>query len=364
MHTPDEQISQYDGAAPPQDSTRTSTEILHRIFEFAPDAILLVDGRGRIAMANAQAEKMFGYDRAVLLGQLIELLVPKRFASRHVGYRSGYVHAPHTRSMGVGLELFGLRKDGTEFPVDIMLSPLESGSEHLVLAVIRDSTERKRIEAQAREAREMYFKEVHHRVKNNLQVISSLLFLQSTYTTDTNTLAILKEAQTRVKSIALIHEKLYRSPEMVKIDFVEYVRDLVSDLFRTYSVEQESIDIRIEVGDVQLEIDTAIPCGLIINELVSNALKHAFPGGGPGAISVSLSSTAQGEFRLMVGDNGHGLPPGFDPKNSTSLGLKLVTDLTKQLDGTLEVSVNGGTTFSITFRELLYIDRSQRHGTA
>jgi two-component sensor histidine kinase len=167
-----------------------------------------------------------------------------------------------------------------------------------------------------------------------------------------------------VKSIALIHEKLYRSPEMVKIDFVEYVRDLVSDLVRTYSVEQESIDIRIEVGDVQLEIDTAIPCGLIINELVSNALKHAFPGGGSGAISVSLGSTAQGEFRLVVGDNGRGLPPGFDPKNSTSLGLKLVTDLTKQLDGALEVSTDGGTTFSITFRELLYIDRSQRHGTA
>jgi PAS domain S-box-containing protein len=171
-----------------------SPEILYRIFEFAPDAILLVDGRGHIAKANAQTEKMFGYRREAIIDQPIEILIPERFARHHVGYRSGYVASPHTRPMGMGLELFGKRQDGTEFPVDIMLSPLETEQGSLTLAVVRDATERKRIETQAREAKEMYFKEVHHRVKNNLQVISSLLFLQSTYTTDPNTLGILRES--------------------------------------------------------------------------------------------------------------------------------------------------------------------------
>jgi PAS domain S-box-containing protein len=348
----------------PQPSSATtswlvdSREILYRIFEFAPDAIFLVDSQGRIAKANAQAEKMFGHHRDELIDQPIEILIPQRFATRHVGYRSGYVSAPHTRPMGMGLELFGKRKDGTEFPVDIMLSPLESEQDLLTLAVIRDATERKRIEAQARQAKEMYFKEVHHRVKNNLQVISSLLFLQSTYTTDPNTLAILNESRSRVKSIALIHEKLYRSPELVKLDFAEYVRDLVADLVRTYGLNQESLNVRTSVEDIALEVDTAIPCGLIINEIVSNALKYAFPTGSSGEISVELTPITDDKFLLIVRDDGVGLPENFDWRNSNSLGLKLVNDLTRQLDGTIEVDTSQGTTFRITFRELHYNDRS------
>jgi PAS domain S-box-containing protein len=301
---------------------------------------------------------MFGHRRNEMIDQPIEILIPERFARHHVGYRSGYISAPHTRPMGMGLELFGKRKDGTEFPVDIMLSPLESDQGSLTLAVIRDATERKRIETQAREAKEMYFKEVHHRVKNNLQVISSLLFLQSTYTIDPNILEILKESQSRVKSIALIHEKLYRSPELVRIDFAEYVRDLVADLFRTYGVHQENINLQTIVSDVNLEVDTAIPCGLIINELVSNALKYAFPPGRSGEISIELTPTAENEFLLIVRDDGVVLPKDFDWRASNTLGLKLVTDLTMQLDGTVEVDAGRGTTFRITFRELHYKERS------
>ncbi len=228
----------------------------------------------------------------------------------------------------------------------------------LVLGVVRDATERKRIEEQAREAREMYIKEIHHRVKNNLQVISSLLFLQSTHSTDPNILEILKESRSRVKSIALVHEKLYRTSEAARLDFGEYVRDLVTDLFRAYCVDQEGIRVTTVVNDVHLEVETATPCGLIINELVSNALKHAFVGRQSGELLLELESRDAGEFLLTVRDDGIGFPGGFDPQTSKSLGLRLVVDLTRQLDGTVEVEHNGGTTFRVRFRELHYMERN------
>lgn len=336
-----------------------SPEILHGIFEFAPDAILLVDGNGRIVMANAQAFRMFGYERDELIGNLIEILVPRRLASHHVGYRSGYHASPRTRPMGAGLELFGTRKDGTEFPVDIMLSPLETEQGRLTLGVIRDATERKRMEAEAIQVRETYLKEVHHRVKNNLQVISSLLFLQTVHTPDPKVLEILKESQSRVKSIALIHEKLYRSAELVRLDFADYVRDLVTDLFRSYGMDQRGIAVTVRVEAISLEIDTAIPCGLIINELVSNVLKHAFPNGQQGEVCVAMASAGERQFNLLVKDNGIGLPDGFDWRASASLGLKLVNDLTRQLDGTVQLETgNGGTAFHISFREVQYRERA------
>jgi len=335
-----------------------SAALLAQIFEFAPDAKVLVDGGGRILKANALAGTMFGYGRDELIGQHIEILIPQRFLSRHVAYRQGYMATPRTRPMGAGVELFARRKDGTEFPVDIMLSPLETDEGMLALAVVRDVTDRKRAEAETRAAREMYLKELHHRVKNNLQVISSLLFLQSTYTKDPSTLEILKDSQNRVKSIALIHEKLYRSSELTKIDFAEYVRDLVTDLFRTYGVDQGAVVVRMQIEHMTLEIDTAIPCGLIINELVSNVLKHAFPGGRTGHVVIDLAPVGPKEFTLTIQDDGVGLPKDYDWRTSTSLGLKLVTDLTRQLDGRLEVDVTNGTQFRITFREVLYKERN------
>jgi PAS domain S-box-containing protein len=351
--TPDDSESVFN-----DDTIAKSREVFYRIFEFAPDAILLVDHSGRIVKTNGQAERMFGFLRDELIGEKVEILIPRRLAERHIGYRSGYIASPHARPMGVGLDLFGRRKDDTEFPVDIMLSPLEFENGSLVLGVVRDATERKRIEGQAQEAREMYIREIHHRVKNNLQIVSSLLFLQSLHSTDPNIHEILTESQNRVKSIALIHEKLYRSAEMIRLDFAEYVGDLVLDLFRTYGVHQEGINVYTNIEDIHLEVDTAIPCGLIINELVSNVLKHAFPTGTAGEVSIALARTGPDALLLTVSDNGIGFPVGFNWHQSPSLGLKLVKDLARQLDGSVEVDSTSGTTFRITFKELQYKERS------
>ncbi|MGE3190994.1 MAG: sensor histidine kinase, partial [Vicinamibacterales bacterium] len=190
------------------------------------------------------------------------------------------------------------------------------------------------------------------------QVISSLLYLQSRHTADPHALSILTESHNRVKSIALIHEKLYRSADLTTVDFAEYVRDLVSDLFRTYGVGQEGVRVRIDVSAIALDIDTAVPCGLVVNELVTNVLKHAFPDGRRGEVVVSVRPSTRGRYLLRVSDTGVGLPDGLDWRHSTSLGLKLVGDLASQLDGTLTVNTGtGGTSVLLEFAPMQYEER-------
>jgi len=334
-----------------------SLDVLYSIFEDSPDAMIVVGGDGQILKANPRAALIFGYACDELVGLSVLNLVPERFAQRHAGLQSEYFAAPRLRPMGTGRDLPGRRKDGTEFPVDIMLSPLNQQEMPLVLAVVRDLSERNKLEAELQAARDMYLKEVHHRMKNNLQIVSSLLFLQSTYLSDPAVLAAFKQSQDRVKSIALIHEKLYISPDLVKLDFRSYATDLVNELVHSYDFRQEDLEVEIAIDDISMEMERAIPCGLIINELISNVFKHAFTPGEKGHLRIQMTSSAAGDYVLTVSDDGKGLPKGFNWRESKSLGIKLVNDLAKQLDGTVEIAVDRGTSFKITF-----LQRSDEHG--
>lgn len=197
--------------------------------------------------------------------------------------------------------------------------------------------------------KEVLLKEIHHRVKNNLQVISSLLNLQLGYIEDKHGIEIFKESQNRVKSMALIHEKLYESKDLSRIDFAEYIRSLTASLFRSYGVSPGAITLKINGDDVLLGIDTAIPCALIINELISNSLKHAFPARKEGKIRITLRSDNDDKFTLIISDNGVGFSKDLDFRNTETLGLQLVMTLVQQLKGTIELDRSSGTEFKITF---------------
>lgn len=199
--------------------------------------------------------------------------------------------------------------------------------------------------------KEVLLKEIHHRVKNNLQVISSLLFLNSRNIKDKEALSMFQDSQNRVKSIALVHERLYRSKDLGRIDLKEYINLLTGDLATTFGINRELIELQINIQDVTIGIDYAVPCGLIINELISNSLKYAFPNGKSGYIKVEVIQDEEGSYILTVADNGIGLPEGIDIKKLNSLGLQLVNNLVRQLEGKFEFSGQGGTTFKIIFKE-------------
>ena len=199
--------------------------------------------------------------------------------------------------------------------------------------------------------KEVLLQEIHHRVKNNLNIIISLLKLQALHIDEPAILSIFQDCQNRIKSMALIHERLYQTKDFSRVNYKEYITSLVTDLLAVNFHQQARPEIVMDLGDIFLDLDTAIPCGLIVNELVTNALKYAFPDSRTGKITVSLKETDAGRHLLAVKDNGIGLPDGFDLHHAKTLGLQLIQILVKQLHGTLEIDPGSerGTEFRITF---------------
>ncbi len=323
--------------------------------ESAPSAIVMVNESGTMVMVNVQTERAFGYPRAELIGQPVEILVPERFRDAHIGVRQAYLAAPVSRPMGEGRDLFGLRKDGSEFPVEIGLGLIDDEDGIIVLSSIIDITERKNANDKLKQAlneKELLLKEVYHRVKNNLQVVSSLINLQAANVKNDATGDLLKQSADRIKAMALLHEKLYQSKDLAKIDFKGYISSLVDHLLFGYGTHSSKIALNLRVDEVYLNVDTAIPCGLIINELLSNALKHAFPGDRHGKIDIDFTR-GRGELMLVIADDGVGLPDQLDIYKSASLGLQLVNTLTNQLIGQMTVDRSQGTVFTLHFAEIV-----------
>jgi PAS domain S-box-containing protein len=221
------------------------------------------------------------------------------------------------------------------------------------IGIALDITDRKHAEEQIRvslQEKEKLLKEIHNRVKNNLQVISSLLNLQAGYINDEPARLKFKESQDRLKALALIHEKLYQSTDLTSIDFAGYIRNLAVHLFRSHKINAHAIALQINVDPINIDIDRAIPCGLILNELVTNALKYAFPNGRAGELRIDCHEEAHRQLVLIVGDNGIGLPPELDFRQTESLGFQLISTLADQLHGAITLDREGGTTFRISFR--------------
>lgn len=225
-----------------------------------------------------------------------------------------------------------------------------ASGEDEALIIARDITQKKHEEEVRR--RELLLKEVHHRVKNNLQVVSGLLYLQSKHISDKNMIEMFNESSNRIQSMSLIHQKLYQSKDAATIDFDGYVRDLIGALLHSYGTDRSAIKVVLDVDHTGLGMDSAVPCGLIINELVSNSFKYAFPAGRRGEVRIALSRHDGDKITLVVADNGVGLPESLDFLNAESLGLQLVVTLVDQLRGTITLSRDTGTKFTVVFTEV------------
>lgn len=308
-------------------------DLYSRIFQSIPDAVFVVDSNGTIRDANRQAHSLFDYAPSELVGRPIETLIPQRFSGGHSRHRDAYLSGPRLRPMGAGLELLAKRSDGIEFPVDVMLSPMDLEQDRVVLCVVRDVTTRQRDEQRLRDSlreKETLLKEIHHRVKNNLAVISSLLYLQSTRTADPDTAAVLDESQRRIRSMALVHETLYRSESLAAVEFAAYVEALCREVQSSSAAPGQALEVELELEPLTLPVDTAVPCALILNELLANAFKHAFPAGRSGKIHLVLRTRDSQWAELLVEDDGVGAPA---QPSGQSLGLTLVHSLTRQIDG-------------------------------
>jgi PAS domain S-box-containing protein len=330
----------------------TSPDLLAKVLDLADDAIISVDREQRITLFNQGAEKIFGYQASEMMGKPLDVLLPERTVKVHSRHIRDFWEASITaRRMGERRDISGRRKDGSEFPAEASISKVEVNGDTMFTVILRDVTQRvaaeELIKASLRE-KEALLKEIHHRVKNNLQVVSSLLGLQSRVVLDPEVRKMFEESQNRVFSMSLLHETLYQSGNLSQIDFPEYIRQLADHLFRSYGVAGERIRLRTELERLPLSLDAAVPCGLIINELVSNSLKYAFPEGRSGEIRIGLHGQS-GMAKLVVADNGVGLQREVDWATTRSLGLRLVRSLAQQLGANIEVLPDSGTEIKLLF---------------
>lgn len=324
------------------------------VVESSPNAVVVVDGRGRIDFVNAQAERLFGWPANELLGQMVEVLVPPQSRAGHPALRAGFKAAPQWRRMGERQDLKAVRKDGTQFPVEIGLTPIDTADGPMVMAAVADISERlaaqQRIEAALHE-KTVLLNEVHHRVKNNLQVVSSLLSLQAGRTRHSEVRDALAESQNRVQAMALIHQLLYEGKGFAVVDLGHYLRGLIRLVQDTYREDNRRVELQLNVAqEVVLDLQRAVPCGLLVNELISNAYKHAFPGDRRGRITIDLTLEEDGQAVLKVSDDGVGIAPGRDALDAPTLGLQLVRMLASQINGRLAVEAGAqGTSFELRF---------------
>lgn len=330
---------------------------LEKILESTGEGIYGLDKDGYCIFINEAALEMIGHSREECIQNKMHQLI-------HYKKENGdpypeeecplYLSLSTAKKMSADNEVFW-KKDGISFPVEFTASPIfENGETRGSVVVFRDISERKTFEEETKRSlteKEVMLKEIHHRVKNNMQVISSLLNLQSQYLNDKDEQIklIFQESQNRIRSMALIHEKLYQSRDFAHINFDEYAKELLGKLMETYRQQSKEISLKIDSNGIILNMDTSISLGLILNELVTNCFKHAFTfNSSKNMIAINLSRKVD-SFVLIVSDNGKGFPENIDFKNTDSLGLQLVNTLVYQINGNIDLISDGGSTFIITF---------------
>ncbi|MBV8538074.1 MAG: PAS domain S-box protein [Alphaproteobacteria bacterium] len=335
----DEQQGPAAGPAGRQDDGDRGFRLM---FEASPGALIVVDETGTIQHANAEAGRVFGYFSGELPGRSLEILIPDR---------PSWSAPDRQRPPGTGREATARHKNGLEFPVEIGIRPVEIPAGRRVLVAVVDVSGRKRREADAAVAaddKDVLLREAHHRARSNLQIIQSLLDWQSPRIKDAAAAELLREGRTRIQSIAMIHQMLSQARSAASIDVQLFLTQLAPALVAAYRGESAGITLELEAGGVSLPSKPAVPCALLITELVANALKHAFPRAG-GTIAIALRQRTGVTYELMVADDGIGIPDAIVINNPSTPGLQLVGLLAKQLKSSISVRRSGPTRFEFRF---------------
>lgn len=334
---------------------QTSEARYRTLFDTIPYGIQEIDDSGVITFYNSALSKILGYTMGELMGKSFLSFLPSEAERMKTQKYLRYLikeqppTAPYYNQ--------NLTKDRTLVDLQVDWNYKRDEQDKVIgfISVITDITERKRAEEQIRASlreKEVLLQEIHHRVNNNMQVIISLIRLQGEQLGDKRYVEMFKDTLDRIKSMALVHKRLYESKDFAKVDINGYVESLVKDLFKSRGVDSNKISLKLEENDISLSLDCAISCGLIINELVTNSIKYAFPEDMKGDISVSFRLIGDGLVEIRVGDNGIGIPDSFDLRNSNTLGLQIVNSLAEhQLGGKVKLDTSKGTEFRIWFTE-------------
>jgi PAS domain S-box-containing protein len=340
-----------------EETPQESEERYRKMYEEATDAIFLADFEtGMLLDCNIAASKLIEREKSEIIGKHQSFLHPVD------NIKDGFSESFKSHIVGESSELLEDRvitKSGQLKDVAIRASKITIKGKKVLQGIFRDVTDRKQAEKRIAESlreKETLLRELYHRTRNNMQVISNLIDLQALSINDKKIVELFKETQSRIKSMALVHEKLYQSKDLSNVNLKDYINELVNTLLTSYQISRDTIVLKLDIDNISVSIDAAIPSGLIVNELMSNSLKYAFPGDRQGEISIMLHKNEKGEIELYFSDNGIGFPKGFDINNPKSLGLKLVKNLTeKQLEGKVELRTNQRTEFLIKFKEPQYL---------
>ena len=329
---------------------------VHKFFsavEQSSSSIVITDANGSIEYVNPKFTQLTGYTFTEAIGQNLRILKTDKTPPE--------THECLWKTITSGKEWHGefcnKKKNGELYWESASISPIRNTEGVITnfIAIKDDITGRKRMEKQiisSLKEKDTLLREIYHRTKNNMQVICSLLNLQSNNSKDERLLNSFREIKNRIKSMSLVHEKLYQSKDMSRINLKSYVEDLTRSLFSSYLIDTNKILLKITAEDIPLSIDTAVPCGLAINEIISNSLKYAFPDGRGGEIMIDLHSTDNGEIELRIADNGIGMPNDFDLKKTDSLGLQIIHLLIEdQINGKMYISRENGVEYKIIFKE-------------
>ncbi len=313
------------------------------------DAAFWMGPDARFIYVNEATTHMLGYSREQLLSMTVHDInpqFPREAWPEHwkeVKERGTYTFESNLRAI-----------DGKMIPVDITPHFLEFEGREYNCAFVRDISERKLVEEQMRSSqkeKDVLLREVHHRVKNNLQIICSLYNLQSGYIKDREAFGMVKECQNRIRAISLVHESLYHSENMSSINLREYVPILVCSLINYYEIGPDQIRVKFDIEDTFIDLNTAVPCGLIVNEIVANSLLYAFPDRMKGEVSIIIRPSGEGEIEFMLSDNGIGIPDWLIQPEKQSMGLHLIDVLISQVKGRLRINNQNGTRFHIVLKE-------------